>query len=71
MATERNVGGYDRIARAVLATVLAVVALSSLRKGRRSAGVLAAVGAVGFGVNAVTCFCGLNRALGIDTTSEE
>ena len=68
MATERNVGGYDRIARAVLATVLAVVALSSLRKGRRSAGVLAAVG---FGVNAVTCFCGLNRALGIDTTSEE
>jgi hypothetical protein len=71
METETNVGGYDRIARAVLAAVLTVVALSALRKGRRSAGVLAGVGAVGFGVNAVTCFCGLNKALGIDTTSEE
>lgn len=71
MGIERNVGGYDRLVRAVLATVLAVTAVSALRKGRRSVGVLAAVGAVGFGVNAVTCFCGLNRALGIDTTNEE
>ncbi|MFW5973927.1 MAG: YgaP family membrane protein [Natrialbaceae archaeon] len=71
MGIDRNVGGYDRLARAVLATVLAVVALSTLRKGRRSVGILATVGAVGFGINAVTCFCGLNRALGIDTTSGE
>lgn len=70
MPIDRNVGGYDRIARAVLAIALTVAALSALRKGRRSVGVLAAVGAVGFGLNAVTCFCGLNRALGIDTTDE-
>lgn len=71
MGIDRNVGGYDRIARAALAIALAIAALSALRKGRRSVGVLAAAGAVGFGINAVTCFCGLNRALGIDTTSEE
>jgi hypothetical protein len=32
--------------------------------------VLAAVGALGFGFNATTCYCGTNEALGIDTTGE-
>lgn len=68
---ERNVGGRDRIARAVLAVVLATVAVKALRSGKRTRGVLAAVAATGFLVNSVTCFCGLNSALGIDTTSDE
>jgi len=71
MDVEQNVGGTDRIVRAVLATVLAVVAILALRNGKRSAGVLATAGAVGLGINAVTCFCGLNKTLGIDTTSDE
>jgi len=70
MDVEQNVGGTDRIVRAVLAAVLTVVAISALRKGKRSAGVLATIGAIGFGFNAVTCFCGLNETLGIDTTGE-
>ncbi|WP_123536246.1 YgaP family membrane protein [Halosimplex salinum] len=64
---ESNVGGRDRIARAVLAVVLSVVAVKALAGGNRSRGALAGVAALGLGVNAVTCFCGLNRALGIDT----
>ena len=71
MNIEQNVGGTDRIVRAVLATALAVVAILALRKGRRSTGLLATLGAIGFGINAVTCFCGLNRTLGIDTTAGE
>jgi hypothetical protein len=66
---ERNVGGRDRIARAVLAVSLAAVAVQALRAGNRTRAMLAAVVALGFSINAVTCFCGLNRTLGIDTTS--
>jgi hypothetical protein len=65
---DRNVGGTDRIVRAVLAVALTVTALVALRAGRRSVATLATVGAIGLGLNAVTCFCGLNKALGIDTT---
>jgi len=68
--TRKNVGGRDRIARAALAVVLTVVAVSTLRAGRRKAGLLALVGALGIGFNATTGFCGLNRTLGIDTTEE-
>ena len=71
MALEKNVGGRDRLARAVLAAVLTVVAVGALRDGRRTAGLLAGVGALGLGFNATTCFCGLNETLGIDTTSDE
>jgi hypothetical protein len=62
-----NVGGRDRLARAVLAMVSTIVAIRALRSGRAGVGLVAAAGAVGFGFNAVTCFCGVNRALGIDT----
>jgi hypothetical protein len=68
---EKNVGGRDRLARALLAALLTVVAISTLRKGKRKTGLLALVGALGFGFNATTCFCGLNKTLGIDTTSDE
>ncbi|MES3161131.1 MAG: DUF2892 domain-containing protein [Halorubrum sp.] len=68
---ETNVGGRDRLVRAVLAAVLTVVAVNTLRTGRRKTGLLALLGAIGFGFNATACFCGMNEALRIDTTSEE
>jgi hypothetical protein len=67
---DRNVGGVDRLGRALLAVVLTVVAVRALRSGRRSAGLLALLGALGAGFNATTCFCGLNATLGLDTTGE-
>lgn len=67
---DKNVGGTDRRLRAVLAVMLAVVAVSALRNRQYSRLAVATVGAVGLGFNAVSCFCGLNRALGIDTTDE-
>ncbi|MFB6256696.1 MAG: YgaP-like transmembrane domain [Haloplanus sp.] len=70
MPLERNVGGRDRLFRAVLAVVMVVVAGLALRAGRRSVATVAAAAAVGLGINAVTCFCGLNAALGLDTTEE-
>lgn len=70
MDVQANVGGRDRIVRAVLAVLLTVVAVRALGSGKRTLGLIAATGALGFGFNATTCFCGLNRALGIDTTSE-
>lgn len=70
MGIDRNVGGRDRLLRAGLAVVLVAVAGLALRTDRRRLATLAAVGAAGLGFNAVTCFCGLNAALGIDTTEE-
>jgi hypothetical protein len=70
MALDTNVGGRDRLVRAALAVLLAIVALRSLRGGNRTVGLLAGLGAVGLGFNATTCFCGVNRLLGIDTTEE-
>lgn len=67
MSLERNVGGRDRLVRAVLAVLLTVVAVRALRRGKRTTGLVAGVGALGLGFNATACFCGLNRLLGIDT----
>lgn len=67
---EPNVGGRDRLVRAALAVFLTVVAYRALRRGKRTTGLLAGVGALGFGFNATTCICGLNRLLGVDTTDE-
>jgi hypothetical protein len=68
---ETNVGGRDRTIRALLAVVLTIIAVSTLRKGKRTAGMFALVGALGFGFNATTGFCGLNKTLGIDTSTDE
>ena len=65
---QRNVGGRDRLVRTVLAVILAVAAVWAFRRGNRAVGLAAGLGAVGAGFNAVTCFCGVNAALGIDTT---
>lgn len=67
---ETNVGGRDRQLRALLAVALTILAVSTLQKGKRKTGLLAVVGALGFGFNATTSFCGLNATLGIDTTEE-
>lgn len=71
MDSEKNVGGRDRLVRGVLAAVLSVVAVRSFRKGKRKTGLLAGIGALGFGFNATTQYCGMNETLGIDTTSDE
>ena len=70
MSVEPNVGGRDRLARAALALAFTVLAVRALRQGKRARAVLALVGALGFGFNAATCFCGLNERLGIDTTAD-
>lgn len=71
MDLDSNVGGRDRLVRATFAVLLTAVAVRSLRGGKRTLGLVAGVGALGLGFNATTCFCGLNRALGIDTTDED
>jgi hypothetical protein len=71
MDTERNVGGRDRLVRFGLAAVLSIVSVKWLRSGKRLCGVLAGIGALGFGFNATTGYCGCNDALGVDTAGGE
>jgi hypothetical protein len=56
--------------RGVFTILLTLTAVNTLRQRKYKFGILAAAGAVGLGFNTVTCFCGLNEALGIDTTDE-
>ena len=49
MDLDSNVGGRDRLVRATLAALFTVVAIRSLRGGRRTLGLLAGAGALGFG----------------------
>jgi hypothetical protein len=70
MALKKNVGGTDRLLRAIGAVLLTITAVRALQTGRRSTGVVAALGAVGLGFNATVCFCGLNATLGIDTSDD-
>ncbi|WP_436926491.1 YgaP family membrane protein [Halosimplex amylolyticum] len=71
---EKNVGGYDRIARLVLGPILIIAALAVYFEVLAVAGLLGAalvvagllVGAV-FVVTGATQVCVLNRLLGIDT----
>jgi hypothetical protein len=69
MGDKQNVGGRDRLVRALLTVVLTVTAIRWLRSGKRGRGLLAAVGALNFGFNTTTGYCGVNDALGIDTSS--
>jgi len=68
---QRNVGGLDRIVRAVLGSWVLAVAVAALIDGRRATAAVLAVGASGLLVNATTRFCGGNYLLGIDTTAED
>lgn len=54
MDPNKNAGGRDRLLRIVLAAVLAVVAVGSLRNGKRLTGALAGVGAFALGYGATT-----------------
>ncbi len=72
---EKNVGGYDRIARFVVGPVLIVVGIAALAGfltvaagivGTVLAVVIALIGGVLL-TTAVTQKCPLNRALGLDT----
>ena len=70
MDDKQNVGGRDRLGRFLLAAVLSIAAVRWLRSGKRVRGLVAGVGALGFGFNATTGYCGANDALDIDTTAE-
>ncbi|ELZ75194.1 DUF2892 domain-containing protein [Haloferax larsenii] len=76
---EKNVGGYDRIARAILGPVLIIVGAAALAGfltiaagtlGLVIAGALLLVGAV-LATTAVTQKCPLNDALGFNTYKGE
>ncbi len=69
MDSDKNVGGRDRLVRAVLAVVLSIVAARWLKAGKKGRGLLASAGAFVFGFNATTGYCGANDALDIDTTA--
>lgn len=71
MDSDKNVGGRDRLIRAVLAVVLTIVSVRWLRSGKRKRGLLAGVGALGLGFNASTGYCGFNDTLDIDTTADD
>lgn len=65
---DRNVGGLDRLLRAVLAVALLVVAGRENRRGNRVLAEVAAVAASSLLFNVLTCFCAGNWLLGVDTT---
>ena len=70
MDDTKNVGGRDRLVRFLLAAGLSIAAVRWLRSGKRVRGLLAGVGALGFGFNATTGYCGVNDALDVDTADE-
>ncbi|PSP60971.1 DUF2892 domain-containing protein [Halobacteriales archaeon QH_8_64_26] len=71
MAFERNVGGFDRLARLVVGSALLLVALLAVPASRWAVATGAALGSSGLLFNAVVGWCGLNALLGIDTCSQE
>lgn len=64
----QNVGDTERVIRGVLGIWLLVVAVATLRVGRRLTAVTAGIAGIGLLQNAATGFCGGNWAFGIDTT---
>lgn len=71
MGLSKNVGGRNRLVRALLTVVLAAAAIRSVRKGKRLNGLLAGVGAAALGYNATTGPHDMTETVGIDTTSED
>jgi hypothetical protein len=66
-ASQRNVGGYDRIARVLLGVVLFGIAVYAATAGRQLLAVFGTVASAGLLFNAATQFCGVNAVLGLDT----
>lgn len=69
MDLPRNVGGLDRLVRAVVGTWLVVVAVAALLDERRVTAATAAIAGAGLLFNVRTQFCGCNAMFGIDTTT--
>jgi hypothetical protein len=69
--SQRNVGGYDRIARALLGVVLFGIAVFAATAGRQLLAVFGMLASAGLLFNAATQFCGVNAVLGFDTCSWE
>lgn len=71
MDLSKDVGERDGLARRLLVAVLTVVAIDSLRKGKRLSGALAGVSALALGYTATAGSGELTETLGIDTTGED
>ena len=67
---QRNVGGRDRIVRGVLGIWLVAVAAAAYWDDQPERAAMAGIAGSGLLWNAVTCFCGGNYLLGIDTTTD-
>jgi hypothetical protein len=65
----RNVGGYDRLARAALGLVLLGIAVVAALSDQQVLAVFGMIASAGMLVNAATQFCGINAVLGLDTCS--
>jgi hypothetical protein len=66
---DRNVGGIDRMARAVLAVVAFGVGIWGLTAGPLAVGIIGVVAGAIFTFNVVTQYCITNALLGVDTCS--
>lgn len=64
-------GSRSKLVRAVLAAALAVVAIGSLRKGKRLSGMLAGAGALALGYNATAESGDLTETLDIGASDED
>lgn len=71
MELSKNVGDRNRFARTALAVALAVVAINSLRKGKRLSGAVAGVGALALGYSATTESGELTESFDIDAAGED
>lgn len=69
LGDKRNVGGIDRLVRAVLAVALLGVGVWGLFAGETALAAVGLLAGAGFGFNAVTQFCVANHLLGVDTCS--
>lgn len=71
MELPKNVGNRGRVARTIIAAVLAAVAFGSLRKGKRLSGALAGAGALALGYSATAGRGELPDAISIEATSDD
>jgi hypothetical protein len=63
----RNVGGYDRLARAALGVLLFAIAVVAAVSEQQLLAVFSMIASAGLLFNALTQFCGINAVLGLDT----
>lgn len=71
MELSKSVDSRNRLARAILAVGLGVIAIGSARKGKRLYGVLAGVGALALGYGATAGSGEPGNSFGIDATRED